>query len=128
MNKLRGEDVQTTEALEKTTNALPLLLAPKITTEPMPTSAERDENGTATLELECSPEVRPEQRVSLFLADREVFAEAHEEPTSRLTFVIRNAPVGTHRLRLRVDGVDSLLVDRSTWPPKFDETQKVTIT
>jgi hypothetical protein len=41
---------------------------------------------------------------------------------------LRNAPVGTHRLWLRVDGVDSLLVDRSTWPPTFDKSQKVTIT
>jgi len=123
-----GEDEQNTDALERTTNALPLLLVPKITTEPMPTSAERDRDGTATLELECSPKVRSEQRVSLFLGDREVLAEAHEEPTSTLTFVIRDAPVGTYRLRLRVDDVDSLLVDLSKQPPVFDETQKVTIT
>ena len=123
-----GEDEQTTEALERTTSALPLLLAPQITTEPMPTTAERDANRTATLELECSPEVRPEQRVSLFLGDREIFAEPHEEQTSSLTFLITDAPVGTYRLRLRVDDVDSLLVDLSKQPPVFDETQKVTIT
>jgi hypothetical protein len=123
-----GEDEQTTNALEKTTNALPLLLTPQITVEPMPTTAERDANGTATLDLECSPEVRPVQRVSLFLGDREIFAEPHEEQTSSLTFVITDAPVGTYRLRLRVDDVDSLLVDRSKQPPVFDETQKVTIT
>jgi hypothetical protein len=123
-----GEDEQTTEALERTTNALPLLLAPQITTEPMPTTVQRDGNGTASLDLECSPEVRPEQRVSLFLGDREIFAEPHEEQTSSLTFVITDATVGTHRLRLRVDDVDSMLVDLSKWPPVFDETQKVTIT
>jgi hypothetical protein len=113
---------------EQTTNALPLLLAPKITTDPMPTSAAPNAEGTATLALSCSPEVRPKQQVSLFLGDREVLAEAHPQPTATLTFEIRNAPLGEHRLRLRVDGVDSLLVNRSTWPPTFDETQKVEIT
>lgn len=113
---------------EQTTNALPLLLAPKITTDPMPTSAALNAEGTATLALSCSPEVRPKQQVSLFLGDREVLAEAHPQPTATLTFEIRNAPLGEHRLRLRVDGVDSLLVDRSTWPPTFDETQMVQIT
>jgi hypothetical protein len=72
--------------------------------------------------------VRPAQRVSLFLGDREIFAEPREEQTSSLTFVITNAPVGTYRLRLRVDDVDSLLMDLSKQPPVFDETQKVTIT
>jgi hypothetical protein len=31
-------------------------------------------------------------------------------------------------VRLRVDGVDSLLVDRSVSPPVFDTSQKVTVT
>jgi hypothetical protein len=30
-------------------------------------------------------------------------------------------------VRLRVDGVDSLLVDRSTDPPTFDASQSVTV-
>jgi hypothetical protein len=31
-------------------------------------------------------------------------------------------------VRLRVDGVDSLLVNRAVTPPVFDQTQKVTVT
>jgi len=30
-------------------------------------------------------------------------------------------------VRLRVDGMDSLLIDRSVQPPKFKASQKVTI-
>jgi hypothetical protein len=35
---------------------------------------------------------------------------------------------GTYYVRLRVDGVDSFLINRSLNPPQFDATQKVTIT
>ena len=31
-------------------------------------------------------------------------------------------------MRLRVDGVDSLLVDKTVTPPVFDPAQKVTVT
>jgi hypothetical protein len=30
-------------------------------------------------------------------------------------------------VRLRIDGVDTLLVNRAVDPPEFDESQKVTI-
>lgn len=113
----------------QTTNELPLLLAPKITTTPMPTSIARDGNGDATLPLTSSPEVRPTQRVSLLLGDREVFAEDHSQQTDSLRFVIKKAPLGEHLLRLRVDGVESIIVKRpADSPPVFDETQKVRIT
>jgi hypothetical protein len=123
-----GEDGQNTDALERTTNALPLLLAPKIANDLMPAEVVRGPDGTVNLRLRCSPQVRPQQRVSVLVGDREVFANDHPQPTATLNFEIRNAPLGEHRLRLRVDDVDSLLVNRSTWPPTFDETQKVTIT
>jgi hypothetical protein len=35
---------------------------------------------------------------------------------------------GDYWTRLRVDGIDSMLVDRSKTPPVFDPTQKVTVT
>ena len=122
------ESADEQDAQERTTNTLPLLLAPKITNDPMPLSVARRRDGTASLSLRCSPRVRPGQRASVIIGDREVLANDHAQPTAALTFVIKEAPRGEHNLRLRVDGVDSLLVDRSTWPPEFDETQKVTIT
>ena len=48
--------------------------------------------------------------------------------TGTLTFVVQDAPPGEHWLRLRVDGVDSLLVDRTVTPPVFDPSQKLRIT
>jgi hypothetical protein len=111
---------------DRTTNALPLLLAPRITIAPDP--APRDANGSVTLTISCRPEVRLEQRTALLLGDREVLAGPRAPTTDRLTFVVTSAPVGDSWVRLRVDGVDSLLVDRTKTPPVFDPTQKVTIT
>jgi hypothetical protein len=72
--------------------------------------------------------VRPEQRAALLLGDREVLAQPHPAATDTLTFVVTAAPTGEHFLRLRIDGVDSLLVDRTATPPVFDSNQRVTIT
>jgi hypothetical protein len=63
--------------------------------------------------------VRPHQRASLVVGAREVMAEPHPANTANLTFQILEAPVGSHLLRLRVDGIESLLTDRSASPPVF---------
>ena len=81
-----------------------------------------------TLTVTCRPDVLPAQRASLLLGSREVPAEDHDTSTGTLTFVVRDAAPGEHWLRLRVDGVDSLLVDRTVSPAVFDPSQKVTIT
>ena len=111
---------------DRTTNELPLVPAPQITNVPI--SVARDANGDVTLALTCSPEVRSEQRASLLLGDREILSEPHPTQTNSLTFIIKKAPPGEHYVRLRVDGVESLLVNRAVKPPVFDPTQKVTIT
>ncbi|MBZ4415588.1 Pvc16 family protein [Myxococcus sp. RHSTA-1-4] len=111
---------------EATTNALPLALAPRILSI-APNPAPRDGSGNVTLTVTCSPEVWPEQRVSLLVGDAEVRAEPHPDKTGTLTFLLEPAPVGQHLVRLRVDGVDSLLVDYSATPPAFDPSQRVTI-
>jgi hypothetical protein len=112
---------------EQTTNELALALAPTILTI-TPNPAARDSNGRVTLTVTCKPQVRPKQRASLFLNDREVPAQPHPSTTGTLTFRVDAATPGRHRVRLRVDGVDSLLVDRSVTPPVFDPSQSVTIT
>ena len=43
----------------------------------------------------------------------------HATTTANLGFTVLDAPVGVHHVRLRVDGVDSQLVDRSVTPPEF---------
>ena len=108
------------------TNDLPFALAPAIVSV-VPPNPVRDGNGDVTLAVSCSPEVRPNQRASLLLGGREIVAESHALPTGTLTFVVRAAPAGQSFIRLRVDGVDSILVDESGPTPVFDPTQRITI-
>jgi hypothetical protein len=116
-----GDDV-------RSTNELPLTIAPRITTAPLPLDVTRAPNEKAEIDLACSPEVRPGQRAALLIGDREVPAEAHPATTGSLKFLVEHAPLGEHFLRLRIDGVDSLLVLRPpNGPPVFDSTQKVKI-
>jgi hypothetical protein len=114
------------------TNEWPLLIAPAITSAlPMNVARVNVVNGLgdATINLTCSPDVRPGQRVSLALGDREVRAEPLAPPPNALSFVAKQVGAGSFRVRLRVDGVDSHLLDLSDpVKPKFDESKKVTIT
>lgn len=83
--------------------------------------------GEATIDVTCRPDVVPEQRVALFVGDREVVSPPRNAQTSMLSFTLANAVPGEHLVRLRVDGVDSMLIDYESQPPSFDETQKATL-
>ncbi|MDZ8140711.1 MAG: DUF4255 domain-containing protein [Nostoc sp. DedQUE04] len=110
----------------RTSNELSFSLAPRIL-DIIPREAARDANGEVTLTLICSPQVRPEQRVALLLGDREIVAPPRTTTTDRLEFRITGVTPDEYFVRLRIDGVDSLLVDRTVTPPAFDQNQKVTI-
>lgn len=112
--------------LDRFTNEFPLQIAPRITNIAPTTAAARN----LTLTLKCAPDVLPEQRAALLFGDREIPANAHAAPTDTLSFDIAAAATGEYFLRLRVDGVDSSIVERIGAPPKlqFDPNQKVTIT
>ncbi|HYH84998.1 MAG TPA: DUF4255 domain-containing protein [Pyrinomonadaceae bacterium] len=111
------------------TNALVFALAPRILTRlPATRSAAA---GDFTLTITCSPEVRPNQRAAILFGDREILADAHATQTDTLTFSVKNISaesVGKHYLRLRVDGVDSMIVDYAQTPPVFNENLMVEIT
>jgi len=118
---------------DRVTNELPFALAPLITSTPPPLSVVRVGN-KATVELKCKPQILPEQRALLLLSDkdaRQITANPHPTQTDSLTFEIANAPVNDvdgFYIRLRVDGVDSLLIaDYEAKPPAFDQNQKVKI-
>ena len=49
-------------------------------------------------------------------------------PTAQLSFVVPDAAPGEFLTRLRVDGVESRLINRDVTPPVFDDTRKVTVT
>ena len=110
--------------LYRTTNQLPFSLAPTLALS----STQRDAKGRVTLEIECIPDLWQGQRASLLLNDREAIAEPFaDEKTGMLTFAFEGIPPGEYWVRLRVDGVESLLVNRAVTPPEFDRTQRATI-
>lgn len=102
----------------RTSNQLALVIGPQIIT-PLPINVARDGVGTASITLDCQPQVRPGQQASLLLGTREVFAEPFAVATSTLTFVVEAAPVGDPLVRLRVDGIESPLIDYEAKPPAF---------
>jgi hypothetical protein len=136
----------------RTSNEVPFSLAPSITIDTP--AVTKDEHGKITdvaIRVHCRPEVQQtvqridqqgkdqtvlqEQRVSLLFGDREVpfaFPKPPHPLTAlvsfqNLSFDLGPLPAGKYSVRLRVDGVDSLLVDRRTKPPTFDESQRVEI-
>jgi hypothetical protein len=117
----------TADGISRLTNEIPLSIAPRVTTDPLPTVT-RGPDGTAVVELSVTPDVHAAQRVYLLLGSLATRARLFTGTTGDLVFDVPDAPVGTHLTRVRVDGVDSLLVDRSVTPPRFDETQQVTVT
>ena len=110
---------------ERVTNELSFSLAPKI--------LRFDISPPGTLAVTCEPHIWPEQRVVLLVGDRELLpqvdldASPRTEKTNTLVFNLRDIPSGDYFLRLRVDGVDSLLIDHSVQPPVFDVSQKVQV-
>lgn len=106
------------EAGRRESNQLSLTLVPHITTA-LPLDVARDAQGDATVSLSFRPQVRPHQHASIVLGGREVPAQPLPNPTGTLIFEVEDAPLGDHLVRLRVDGIDSLLVDRTSTPPVF---------
>jgi Pvc16 N-terminal domain len=115
---------------EYLSNELPIAFSPSVTGITPANPVARDLNGDVQLELTVKPDVLPQQSAILYLADREVAAAEHHAATDTLTFVINDAPIVQNAiLRLRVDGVDSLPVERQSNPERlvFADNQKVTI-
>jgi hypothetical protein len=107
-------------------NVAAMLLAP----EPVlpPTTIVRDAaSRRVTVTLDVRPQVRPAQEARLTVGGDSALADPHPDPTSTLTFQLGDVPPGHQWVRLTVDGVESILVDRTTEPPSFDPTQFVTV-
>lgn len=107
-------------------NRLPVALAPRLdSVTALVAGAE------LSLRVTCSPKVRPGQSVVLVVGSRELRPDPFDAPAGTLTFPAPAAPdalpAGPQWVRLRVDGVDSLLVDYAAKPPAFQESQSVVI-
>jgi hypothetical protein len=114
--------VVTTGADERTTNELPLSLAPTIDS----ISAARVASDV-TVSVEFTPELQPRQRAALLLGSSEFPITGVTPPTGSADVLVGDVPAGEPFVRLRIEGVDSLLVNRAVDPPEFDDTQKVAI-
>lgn len=108
----------------RSTNTVAIPLAPQITSITKITSTP----SLLVLAIGCAPAVRLEQKVSLIVGDRQIDPEPYTQQDTMLTFTIPQPPTGLTYLRLRVDGVDSLLVTNFTQtPPVYDSTQSLTL-
>lgn len=115
---------------DRTSNGLPLLLAPQVEAIAFNRRDNTDPSkpNNVILTVTCSPQVFAEQRASLVLSTQEpalamvstgeLPARTHPTKTDTLEFELGNIPAGTYQVkpRLRVDGVDSLIVDYSVTP------------
>jgi hypothetical protein len=126
--------VLTQGGVERTSNRLPVMLAPLITVGPVVGGA---------LTITCNPRVGPRQHVVLVVGTRELLPTAasfplvalpappHPGPTATLNFILPTAPhalpSGSQWVRLRVDGMESILVDRTKTPPEFVPSQVVVL-
>ena len=110
-----------------TTNEVPFGLAAEISG--LPLSVARDPSDVVVIDLDCSPAVGEDQDCALMLGAMPVAAEGPRtgaEATVR--FVVEGASPGDYPARLRIDAIDSLLVDATTSPPTYDPSQVITIT
>lgn len=107
------------ETVPRITNALPLALAPALVLPP--TAMSRSASNVLTLTVGCRPEVRPGQRAALLVNTREAPAEPITANASTIDFALEDAPPagGTPLVRLKVDGIESIAVNRGVQPPVF---------
>jgi Pvc16 N-terminal domain len=110
--------VHGSDPLPRLTNQLPLSIAPQMTA-PLPTPVNLAADHSLTLTPACAPGLRPDQRVSMILGGHEVLAEPFATTTTAPTFVFKSFAPGKYWVRLRVDGVDSRLIDYKAKPPAF---------
>ncbi|MCU1350519.1 MAG: hypothetical protein JWO56_3549 [Acidobacteria bacterium] len=117
----------------RTSNAVPLMLAPEmpVVAGEVDGTATRDGAGKVTIVLNnLRPQVLPSQQATLVAGDHEAPPQPHAAATTTLTFVFDKPaapPPGVYFVRLRIDGVESLLVNRNVKPPAFEPDQKKTI-
>jgi len=120
-----GRMTRPTESQLRETNRLGFTLAPDITN--LPQSIPRNGDGDVLVSITFTPQLRPGQRATLLVGEQEITPQAFAAPTGSLDFLIVDAEIGDYLVRLRIDGIDSPIVNRSTTPPTFLD-QQLTIT
>ena len=117
----------TTGELALETNALVFPLAAAIETDSLTVTREEGSR-EVRISLTCQPAIHPAQRVYLLVGAAVGMLETELESISdSLSFLLTDIDAGEYPLRLRVDGIDSRLLDFSATPPGFDPALMVTI-
>lgn len=125
----------TGELNPRETNAIPLVLAPDpviAADAGLGLPAVGVVRGGApthvTVTLSSRPQVRLEQRATLLLDTLESVALPRATAADALVFEFSNSVTAdAHWVRLRVDGADSVLLDRTGPAPVFNPTQRITV-
>lgn len=109
-------------------NQLTLTIAPRFSAF----SATRNPDATLNVDITINPEVDDTQSISLIIGQTQKTAEAVVLPPAvdtvdHVHFIFPDIPAGNYWARVRVNGVDSLLIDRSKTPPEFFPGQEVAV-
>jgi hypothetical protein len=112
----------TRDSTTQRTNDLVFSLAPRISSLLV---IPPDPPDPRSLQLVFEPEVWPGQRLSVLLGGQEIRVASVTLQTGTLTVPVGDVAPGSYYVRLRVDGIDSPLIDVGVEPPQFDSTLKV---
>ena len=109
------------ETEPRTSNPLPVALAPAIMFPPIEIA--RSVANVLSLTIACQPDVRVGQKVTLLMDTREALPLPLTTTPPTLRFEFTDAPPagGTPPplLRLKVDGIESIVINRAKRPPVF---------
>lgn len=91
-------------------------LAPSITN--LPQTVPLAGGDSATLTIAFTPALRTGQRATLIVGSREFAPQTAGATPTSLQFTVTGATPGVHLVRLRIDGIDSPIVDMTHEPPE----------
>jgi hypothetical protein len=103
------------ESTVRESNRIALTLGPRLLN--LPLTVARDIRGSVRFSLELTPPLREGQHAVLVLGQDEYMPVGPGSPPDALAFEIAHAPPGEHLARLRIDGIESPVVDLSAEPP-----------
>ena len=116
--------VSRTNERDRFSNEVILAVAPTITISPTSALAA----GAITLTVTTVPQIALTPRASLLFNNKEVTPEPRAAAADPFVFKLGIVPAGDYVVRLRVDGVDSIPIDRTSQIPAFDPNQTLKVT